>query len=43
MSNLSGVFGRYQARIGFLLVFPALALIFRWVRSKLLDLSSRKR
>jgi hypothetical protein len=43
MSNLSGVFGRYQARIGFLLVFPALALIFRWVRSKLLDLSPRKR
>jgi hypothetical protein len=35
MSNLSGVFGRYQARISFLLVFPALALIFRWVRSKL--------
>lgn len=43
MSNLSGVFGRYQARISFLLVFPALALIFRWARSKLLDLSPRKR
>ncbi len=27
MSNLSGVFGRYQARVAFLTVFPALALI----------------
>ena len=43
MGNLSGVFGRYQARITFLLVFPGLALIFRWVRSKLLDLFPRKR
>ena len=34
MSNLSGVFGRYQARIAFLLVFPALALISRWAQSK---------
>jgi len=34
MSNLSGVFGRYQARIAFLLVFPALALIARWAQSK---------
>jgi hypothetical protein len=30
MSNLSGVFGRYQARIGFLPIFAALALIGRW-------------
>jgi hypothetical protein len=43
MSTLSGVFGRYQARIGFLLVFPALALILRWLRPKLLDLLPRKR
>jgi hypothetical protein len=35
MSNLSGVFGRYQTRIAFLLVFPALALIFRWMRNLL--------
>jgi hypothetical protein len=43
MSNLSGVFGRYQARIEFLLVFPALALLFRLLRTKLLDLSPRRR
>jgi hypothetical protein len=35
MSNLSGVFGRYQARIAFLIVFPALALISRWAQSRL--------
>jgi hypothetical protein len=35
MSNLSGVFGRYQARIAFLLVFPALALISRWAQGRL--------
>jgi hypothetical protein len=43
MSNLSGVFGRYQARIAFLLAFPALALIFRWIRTKWLDLWTRRR
>jgi len=32
MSNLSGVFGRYQARIAFLPVFAGLALAPRWVR-----------
>jgi hypothetical protein len=35
MSNLSGVFGRYQARIAFLPVFPALALISRRAQSRL--------
>jgi hypothetical protein len=35
MSNLSGVFGRYQARIAFLVVFPALALISRWAQGRL--------
>jgi hypothetical protein len=30
MANLSGVFGRYQARIAFLPVFAALALMSRW-------------
>jgi hypothetical protein len=33
MSNLSGVFGRYQARIVFLPVFPALALASRRAQS----------
>jgi hypothetical protein len=32
MANLSGVFGRYQARIAFLPVFAALALVGRAVR-----------
>jgi len=32
MSSLSGVFGRYQARIAFLVIFPGLALIARWFR-----------
>lgn len=32
MSNLSGVYGRYQARIGFLLIFPGIALAFRWAQ-----------
>jgi hypothetical protein len=30
MSNLSGVYGRYHTRIGFLVIFPGLALAFRW-------------
>jgi len=29
MSNLSGVYGRYHTRIGFLVIFPGLALAFR--------------
>ena len=32
MANLSGVFGRYQARIAFLPIFAALALISGWAR-----------
>jgi hypothetical protein len=32
MSSLSGVFGRYQARIAFLVIFPGFALIARWFR-----------
>jgi hypothetical protein len=35
MANLSGVFGRYQARVAFLLVFPALALVSRWTQRRL--------
>jgi len=34
MANLSGVFGRYQARVVFLVVFPAFALIFRWAQTR---------
>jgi hypothetical protein len=30
MSNLSGVYGRYHTRIGFLVIFPGIALAFRW-------------
>ena len=30
MSNLSGVYGRYHTRIGFLVIFPGMALAFRW-------------
>jgi len=30
MSNLSGVYGRYHARIGFLVIFSGIALTFRW-------------
>jgi hypothetical protein len=32
MSNLSGVYGRYNARIGFLVIFPGMALAFRWAQ-----------
>jgi hypothetical protein len=32
MANLSGVFGRYQARMAFLPVFAAMALLSRWGR-----------
>jgi len=32
MSNLSGVYGRYHARIGFLVIFPGIALAFRWAQ-----------
>lgn len=32
MSNLSGVYGRYHARIGFLVIFPGMALSFRWAK-----------
>jgi hypothetical protein len=32
MSNLSGVFGRYHTRVGFLLIFPGVALACRWTR-----------
>jgi hypothetical protein len=34
MSSLSGVFGRYQARIAFLVIFPGFALIARWFRKQ---------
>jgi len=30
MSNLSGVYARYHSRIGFLVIFPGMALAFRW-------------
>jgi hypothetical protein len=32
MSNLSGVYGRYHTRIGFLVIFPGMALAFRWAQ-----------
>lgn len=31
MSNISGVFGRYHTRVGFLLIFPGVAISFRWI------------
>ncbi len=34
MSNLSGVFSRYHTRVGFLLIFPGVALICRWIGSR---------
>lgn len=33
MSNISGVFGRYHARLGFLLIFPGVALAARGLRA----------
>ena len=33
MSNLSGVYARYHTRIGFLVIFPGMALSFRWAGS----------
>ena len=35
MSNLSGVYGRYHTRIGFLVIFPGLALTFRWAGDRI--------
>jgi hypothetical protein len=31
MSNISGVFSRYHTRLGFLLIFPGVALCWRWI------------
>jgi hypothetical protein len=31
MSNISGVFSRYHTRVGFLLIFPGVALSCRWI------------
>ena len=35
MSNLSGIYGRYHTRIGFLVIFPGLALAFRWAGARI--------
>jgi hypothetical protein len=44
MSNLSGVYGRYHTRIGFLVIFPGMALAFRWAGDRIeLDISGTER
>ncbi len=43
MSNLGGVFSRYHTRIGFLLIFPGMALIGRWLNRLVEKMSDHRK